>query len=201
MNEKEQILKRSKRWLWRRFRKFRSFFNRGWGYAIARGLTTLIYGLIGAVALVVVIIILAETGVNITLDWNTIISIFVADVPVGLALYALLERRESNLRKILNASEIVSLPKDFSHLIAIYFDDFEDAEYPDKNYYIVNTKSKRAYYVSDEMYTLIEERIVRQSKQFSSLEALRRYFDAQGIKQEPNYPQGDDLFRDSPLGD
>jgi len=129
------------------------------------------------------------------LDWNTIASIIFADIPVGLVLWFLLERTQSANRKLLDTVERVRAPTLFSNLEIHYSDEWENGEYPYLHYYVVNTKTKVAYQVTDELQDLIEERVIRKQPKYRDLAELTRYFEANKIILASAKPEGDDLFR------
>ena len=130
------------------------------------------------------------------LDWNTIISIAFADIPVGFVLWFVLQRPESSNRSILDAVEIVKAPTLFSHLRVHYCDEWKDGEVPYIHYYIVNTKTNQAFFVSDEVQKLIEAGMIRKEPRYHDFEKLKRFFETNEIDFPSALPSGDDLFRD-----
>jgi len=131
------------------------------------------------------------------LDWNTIISIFIADLPVGVILWVILERRQSKTRRILDAMGIVEAPTRYNHLELHYVDEYEDGIYSEILYFIVNTKTGQAFWVDSDVQELIESRTIRKHPRYGTKAELNRNFDHQGYKLAGRFPEGDDLFRES----
>jgi len=139
MTEEEPRMKRWERVIRRELRHLERRLPRDWKPATK--------GLVGSIVIALILgvsaLYLQAYWSEIRLDWNTIISIMLADIPVGLVLWVILQRRESKEHRLLDAAEIVELPLKFAHLEIHYSDIvFADFEYPDKHYYVVNTRSK-----------------------------------------------------------
>jgi hypothetical protein len=186
----ERLNDRAERWL-------RKHARRGPGYRIGQVITWTLIALI--VILVGLMIIVAYVEAKVSLEPNTILSIIVADIPVSLVFWFAFQRRESKRRKLLDASQIVQEPKLYTHLAIHYCDDYTDGIPPDVRYYIVNTKSKVAYFVDKEIQDLVEARFIRKFPRHRDPDELNRYFNVNGIIHASGYPQGDDLFRDAPF--
>lgn len=188
----ERANDRSDRWMRRHVR-------RGWGYRIGNVVRLV------AIALTVFLIgLLALSGlilVRFSLDANTFFSIIFADIPVGVALWVAFERTQSKRRKLLDAVDIVEAPTRFTNLEIHYCDEFEDGIPPDVRYYVVNKKSKVAYFVDDEIQDLVEARFIRKFPRHRDLAELNRHFDNNHITHASGYPQGDDLFRSQPFAE
>lgn len=174
-------------------RRIRKFLRRGVGYQIGRivwaGLiifTALFYGLF-------LYIYAFSTGAVYRLDWNTVISIVLADLPVGLVLWWVLDRRDSKNRRILDGVERMKVKALFSHLEVHYSDPWGSAEYPYLHYYVVNTKTKLAYRVDDDMAELIEAELVKVYPRHRDLVVLNLHFEGKGWTIQHNEPEGDDL--------
>lgn len=184
--------KKTDRWM-------RKHLRRGFGYRVSIYLAS---GLIVLLAIIfgLILVVFAQTE-RIVLDANTIASIMVADIPVGVFLWLAFQRRESENRKLLDAVEITEAPTRYAHLEVHQCDDYEDGIYPELLYYIVNTKSKRAYWVDEKIEELIEARIIRQFPKHRDVQELNRHFEVQHYVHASGYPQGDDLFRDVPPKD
>lgn len=174
-------------------RRIRKFLRRGVGYRLGRffGWLALVFY---AFAFIYLAIFEAEVA-QFRLDWNTFVSIVLADIPVGIVLWLVLERRESENRKILDSIDIVEAPKRFSHLEIHYADEWDDAEYPHKDYFVVNNKKspKTAYRVSEALQDLVEAKIVRKHDKYADRGEMLRYFVANKIELDPREPTGDDL--------
>ncbi len=176
-------------------RAIRKGLRRGFGYQLNKLVKLSLVG--GYVAIFVYLILFDSTFLLVMsrLDWNTITSIIFADIPVGLVLWLVLERRESMNRKLLDKVERIRAPTLFRNLEVHYWDRWDTAEYPYLHYYVVNIHTKIAYQVTDEVQDLIEDKIIRTQPRYRDLAELHRYFDANGIKTAGGYPEGDDLFR------
>ena len=176
---------------------FRKHVGRGIGYRIWQYFG---WGLIAALVISLAVIgLIVLILAKVSLETNTILSIMVADIPIGLFLWLALERRESKRRRLLDAAEIVVAPTRYTNLVIHYCDEFADGTPPDLRYYVVNTKSKVAYFVDAEVQALVKARFIRKFPRHRDLAELNRYFDTNGITHASSYPQGDDLFRDTPF--
>ena len=172
-------------------RKMRKALRKGPGYRFGE--------IIQSLTIILVVGVYGYFGYLIigpSLDWNTIVSIGFADIPVGIVLWAVLQRRESANRSILDAMEIVKAPTVFSHLRVHYCDEWEDGEVPYIHYYIVNTKTNQAFFVSKEVEKLIEKGMIRMEPRYKDFEKLKRFFETNNIDFPSALPSGDDLFRD-----
>lgn len=127
------------------------------------------------------------------LELSTILSILVADIPVGLVLYVVLERGSARSRHLLDVIELHSARAKLSHLVVHRSDPWNFAPYPDEHYYIVNTKTKKAYWVDDETHDLIKEGLIMVAHRHRELSEITRYFDNNGIEHATGYARGDDL--------
>jgi hypothetical protein len=194
-------IQRLKKWNKKADRWIRRHLRRGPGYKIANVFQAAFLVFLGILGIVAISAILARARVSLILDWNTIASIFAADIPVGIILWWAFQRRESENRKLLDAVEITEAPTRYAHLQVHFVDDYDNGIYPELLYYIVNTKSKSAYWVDDKVEDLIEARLIRKFPKHRDVAELNRHFDNNRYVQASRYPQGDDLFRDSPPGD
>ena len=169
--------------------------RRGLGYQIGRVLAVMTVGFYVILIGFFLYAYLFNTGEIYRLDWNTVLSIVLADLPVGIVLWVILERRESKNRKLLDVVEVIRAKAEFSHLEVHYCDAWNTAEYPYLNYFIVNTKTKLAFWVSDEVQDLVEEEIIRKPVSYRDLEELNRHFATNGFLPQHRYPEGDELSR------
>jgi hypothetical protein len=198
LSEKKSLLKRRKmgrkagRWL-------RRHLTIGWGYRITSHLgfvlAMLMAGSVGGIFALLAII----SGVK--LDINTILSIILADIPVSVFLWFALGQGESEDTLLLKSIEITEAPTRYTRLEVHYSVEYEHGIYPELQYYIVNTKSKRAYWVDGRIQDLIEARIIRKFPKHRDKAQLIRHFEANQYKIAAKYPEGDDLFRDAPPAD
>lgn len=127
------------------------------------------------------------------LNITTILSILVADIPVGIVLYVLLERGSARSRHLLDVMELHAARAKLKHLEVHRSDPWDIAQPPDEHYYIVNTTTKKAYWVDEETHDLIKEGLISVAERHKNLGEITRYFDANGIEHPTGYPEGDDL--------
>ena len=178
---------------YRRYRKIRRFLNRGIGFRLYRVFLAFVYALLFALVLLLGLVLLAENRINYTLDWNTIITIIIAEIPAGLFLWFILERRESKTTRILNLVERLKTQALFKDVGIHFSDKWDSAEYPYLNYFIVNTKTKMAFQVSEETEDLVEEGLIPVYPRYRNFDELNRYFEHNGIKIEHRIATGEDL--------
>lgn len=135
-----------------------------------------------------IFIVLALTAINF-LDWKLIISMTVAEVPIGVFVSILLgERRGQPYRAV----ERLNAMAKFSHLYIHWAQPWLDADYPGLAYYVVNTRTNRAFWVQDILWELVKGGILRGTKH-ESREELIRYFEQNHITLEEKYGSLEDL--------
>ena len=117
------------------------------------------------------------------LDWQLILSLAVAEVPIGVFISILLgERRGQPYRAIEHLNAMVQ----FRHLHVHRAQAWVSADYPELAYYVVNTRTNRAFWVQDELRELVKGEIIRRTK-YENREELTRYFEQNHIVLENRY--------------
>jgi hypothetical protein len=113
------------------------------------------------------------------LDWKLIISLVVAEVPIGVFLSVLLgERRSRWYRRI----ELFDAMGRFSHLRMHYSQSWLNADYPELLYFVVNDRSGRAYRVQEGLHDLALDGIIRRQPKYQDQRELERFFAVNGIQ-------------------
>jgi hypothetical protein len=119
------------------------------------------------------------------IDPQLIASIVLAEVPMGFLFnFMLSERSDSTLASIARINAALR----FQHLLIHYANTPEEYAYPELAYFVLNRKTKRAYYVPREILDLRKARVVKAYRRHRSEEALMRYFAENEIKLEERYP-------------
>ncbi len=181
----------------RKIRRFGRKLKRRLPKGTTHQLKNLLSGMLVFLLMVMIAILAYDAWWYRILDTTTILSIVVADIPVGFVLWAVTQRRESVSRRLLDAVELTEAPAKFKHLEIHRSDWWDDADYPEEEYYIVNWNTKKAYWVRQHIEDLVQEGIIRRAEMYADAEALHRFFQANAIELVHDYPQGDDLFRES----
>jgi hypothetical protein len=130
------------------------------------------------------------------IDPVQVLSILVAELPLALLVWYLFQRRESGRRTVLDYAELAKLEAQYDHLRIIYHDNWDFADYPDRQYFVLNRKSNppKAYFLPIYIRELDKGHIIRREKRFKSLEALKEYVDEIGGLLVLDYPEPKDLL-------
>lgn len=134
-----------------------------------------------------------EAGLIAKLDWNTITSIVIADIPVGIVLYLILERGSARNRHLLDVVELHAARAKLSHLEIHRSDPWDIAEAEDEHYYIVNSTTQKAFWVDEPTHDLVKAGLIRVAKRHKDFAELVRYLDANRIEHPTDHPRGNDL--------
>ncbi len=151
----------------------------------------LIYGYLG-IAYAVILLLLVSYGANL-MDYSLIVSLLVAEIPIAIVIWIFTgERKRSRSQRITDAFEIARIDTRLSHLSIHRSDSWDYASYPQLHYYVVNSKTKQAYFLPEYVYDLKVQRVIR-SKRYHGYTSLLSYFQNQGIILNERYPEQDEL--------
>ena len=123
------------------------------------------------------------------LDWTLIFSLAVCEVPIGVFLSVLLgERRGQPYRTIERFDAMVK----YGHLQILELDNWFSADYPRLRYYVVNTRTKNAFWVDNALYELAKAGIIRW-RSFDSAGKLDDFLSRNQIVLNKKYGSLEDL--------
>ncbi len=131
---------------------------------------------------------------------KTIVSLVVAEVPIGAFLYLILgELRRLSAQRMHDALAKTHAVIDFSHLRIFYSEDWKLYAYPRLHYYVVNLATKLvSYFAPDYVHELEVAKVIRkyyfepyrEGKPFNELE---KCFKEYGITLVPRFPFATEL--------
>ena len=149
--------------------------------------------IIGAIYLVTYLL------VGQLIEWSLIVSLWVAEVPIGVFLWALLgERGHSARRRAIDAIEKAKAIEEYEHLEVHLHNEWDDFAYPALYYFIVNTSNKHAYFAPDYIHDLEVGRIVY-AQRYESDEELDAFFKKEGILLEKREARPSELKKHVPI--
>jgi hypothetical protein len=132
------------------------------------------------------------------INWETVISFGAVEV-LAVALAKILkigeeseeEKRYRNLRSAVLRLQLVPL---YGRLLVVRTKFEETApEYPESEYYVINTRTKIAYWADYEFDALVKEGILKEEV-FEDGAKLKATLNERHIKIEPRYSEGNELF-------
>ena len=128
-----------------------------------------------------------------SIDWRLVASLAVAEVPIGVLLWTLLERDRSAVQRTQDAVSRLHSMNEFRHLMVHKVNDWPEADYPLLIYYVVNLNTRKAYYAQETIYLLEKEGII-DSKKWPEKQSLDRFFAMEKITLEAKNPRIEELL-------
>ena len=123
------------------------------------------------------------------LDFQLIVSLVVVEVPIGVFLSILLGEKQNRSVEVVTRLNMMA---QFQHLYVYRVSDWNDADYPELIYYVINKKTKQAYYVNDDIRRLVKSGIIG-GKKFETKEELLTFFKDNQIELKERYPEIEDI--------
>jgi len=126
------------------------------------------------------------------IDWQLLVTMWVAEISIGIFLNYLL----SESRTKFDVLQKFEAKAKYAYLEIHRADNWIGSDYPYPLYYIVNTRTKKAYWVSEEIHRLVVARIISDTYKVSQ-EELLRYIMENSITVEGRYPEPRELMIES----
>lgn len=138
--------------------------------------------------MIVPLALLLAYAINLV-NLNLIISLVIAEVPIGVFLHYLL-RQDRN--PAFDAIARIEALERFGHLEVHTRHAWGSYYYPDLLYYVINTKTKKAYYVSNDLRVLVRSHLIKRVR-YQKTKDFQSYFEDNGITLERKFPSMKDL--------
>jgi steroid 5-alpha reductase family enzyme len=128
------------------------------------------------------------------LDYSLIVSLWVAEVPLATFLWFLLgEREETARRRTIDAIDKAHAIAEFQHLQIHIHNEWNEYDYPALYYFVVNTKTKKAYWSPEYIHELEEGGIIEATR-YESDDEVDDFFKTQQITLEKREPKPNELL-------
>jgi hypothetical protein len=136
------------------------------------------------------------TSLNL-IDWKTVFSFLAVEVLAAVIarLMGVGQEPESvqRYRRMRMAAAKAQLVPRYAHLQALHMRAEEsEPEYPESQYFIVNTETSTGYWAAPYIYDLVEEGVISAAK-FDNESKLREYLNTSKITIANRYPVDDEL--------
>lgn len=136
------------------------------------------------------------------LDYQLIVSLVVAEVPIGVFLsYILGERRHSDRARMQEAVSMAHALMEFGHLKvyrALDIGNWENYDYPILQYYVINALTNIAFRAPDFVHELAETKVIRETI-FDTTEDLKKKMSEESIALHDHEPDLQELGLDRKL--
>jgi len=133
------------------------------------------------------------------LDYQLIVSLVVAEVPIGVFLsYILGERRHSDRAKMQEAVSMAHALMEFGHLKVyrvLIIGSWENYDYPALKYYVINALTNNAFRAPDFVHELAETKVIRETT-FKTTEDLDKKMSEESITLHDHEPDLQELGLD-----
>ena len=127
------------------------------------------------------------------IDWRLFVTLVLAEVPIGVFLWILFDRGNLSRQLTQDAVSRLRSKNEYRHLQVHRVNEWPEAGYPVLAYYVVNLKTKHAYYAQEEIYRLEKDGII-EARKWRSKEDLDMYFAVAKITLEPRNPRIEELY-------
>ena len=141
---------------------------------------------------------LATLGILFKLiDPVQVASILTAELPLAVFVWYWFQRREARRRTVLDTVDMAKAMADYDHLRIIFHDTWDFADYPEKQYYVLNLHSnpRRAYFVPSWIRVLEKGGLITREHRFKSLDSLKEYLAEVGAELILEMPEVNALKR------
>jgi hypothetical protein len=132
------------------------------------------------------------------IEWSTVISFLAVEV-LAVVIARLLgigqeSEEEKKYRRLRLAALMGGLVPRYEHLLVLCLkgEEKEYPEYPKSQYYVLNTRTKIAYWADLFLCDLMQETAMKRQV-FSCASQLAEYLERSEVKLEKRYPEGDEL--------